>query len=73
MNTYKNIDPFAATSRVEIIKPQYNDTSTLSFLLNEDKRCLRVDETFLSFSVRLPICYMKGLINYNFNCYINTY
>ena len=32
----------------------------LVFHIPEDKRCLRMDECYLSFNVRIPLCYLPG-------------
>ena len=40
MQVYKNKDPYIQSTRFEIIKPTFNDSSQLVFHIPEDKVCI---------------------------------
>lgn len=75
MQAFKKKDPYIKSTRYEVVKPTFNgeirfcilisifysDASQLVFHIPEDKRCLRIDEIYLSFKVQLPNCFLPGI------------
>ena len=77
MQAFKKKDPYITSTRLEVVKPTFNgelwisltlfnnhnytDQSQLVFHIPEDKRCLRMDEVYLSFKIQIPNCYLPGI------------
>ena len=85
MQAFKKKDPYIKSTRFEVVKPTFNgkdlievqinliisDASQLVFHIPEDKRCLRMDEAYLSFKVQMPNCFLPGNGSYIFSFFLH--